>query len=41
MNVRDFVDDLEVANEATHRCDCPVSGGHKTFTVTNKNGMLV
>ena len=41
MNVRDFVDDLEVANEATHRCDCPVCGGDKTFTVTNKNGMLV
>ena len=41
MNIRDFVDDLDVENGATVRRNCPVCDGFKTFTVTNKNGMIV
>ena len=41
MDIRNFVDDLDVANDATVRRNCPVCDGFKTFTVTNKNGMLV
>lgn len=41
MNVRDFVDDLGIANGATMRRNCPVCNGQKTFTVSNKDGMLV
>jgi hypothetical protein len=41
MDIRNFVDDLDVANDATVRRNCPVCDGYKTFTVTNKNGMVV
>jgi len=41
MDIRNFVDDLNVANGATVRRNCPVCDGFKTFTVTNKNGMTV
>lgn len=41
MDIRNFVDDLDVPNGATVRRNCPVCDGSKTFTVTNKNGMLV
>lgn len=41
MDIRNFVDDLDVANGATVRRNCPVCDGFKTFTVTNKNGMIV
>ena len=41
MDIRNFVDDLNVANGDTVRRNCPVCDGFKTFTVTNKNGMTV
>jgi len=41
MDIRNFVDDLDVGNGATVRRNCPVCDGLKTFTVTNKNGMVV
>ena len=41
MDIRNFVDDLDVPNGATVRRNCPVCEGFKTFTVTNKNGMTV
>tara|TARA_R110002110_G_scaffold367479_1_gene577281 strand:+ start:141 stop:908 length:768 start_codon:yes stop_codon:yes gene_type:complete len=41
MDIRNFVDDLDVTNGATVRRNCPVCDGVKTFTVTNKNGMII
>lgn len=41
MDIINFVDDLDVTNGATVRRNCPVCDGYKTFTVTNKNGMVV
>ena len=41
MDILDFVDDLDVTNGATVRRNCPVCDGIRTFTVTNKNGMIV
>ena len=41
MNIKEFVDDLDVVNGATLRINCPVCFGLNTFTVSNKNGMLM
>lgn len=41
MNILDYVENLDIANGMTARKDCPVCGGLKTFTATNKNGMLI
>lgn len=41
MNVRSFVEELELTNGQSVRINCPVCGGSKTFTATNNMGSLV
>ena len=36
-----YVEDLDLANEATVRKDCPICRGIKTFTASNRDGFLV
>lgn len=36
-----FIDSLDLSVDATHRCDCPVCNGKKTFTVTNESGNIL
>jgi hypothetical protein len=41
MNIKEMINDLDLANGMTKRINCPVCHGHKTFTVTNNMGSLV
>lgn len=40
MNVRQYVEDLQLSSGATHRGPCPSCRGHNTFTASNADGML-
>lgn len=41
MDVRTFVDDLDIASGESRRLNCPVCKSYKTFTVTNNMGSLL
>jgi ribosomal protein L37AE/L43A len=41
MNLKQFVDKLDLQEGQTHRGNCPVCGRHNTFTATNDMGSLV
>ena len=41
MNVRLYVEDLQLRSGDTHRGSCPSCKGHNTFTASNLDGMLV
>lgn len=41
MNVRSFVEELDLPNGHSVRINCPACGGTKTFTATNNMGSLV
>ena len=39
MDLKDYVDSLNLGPEESQRLDCPVCGHKKTFSVTNRNGV--
>jgi len=41
MNMKTYVEDLNVSNGESRRLNCPICGGYKTFTVTNNMGALL
>ena len=41
MNIKEYVNDLSLANGESKRLNCPSCGGYKTFTVTNNMGSLM
>jgi len=41
MNIRSYVEDLDIAVGDSRRINCPVCGSYKTFTATNNMGKLL
>ena len=41
MNIKEYVNDLSLANGESKRLNCPSCGGYKTFTATNNMGSLM
>lgn len=37
-SIRDFVDNLDIQDGSSYRGNCPICGGHKTFTATKIDG---
>lgn len=41
INIKDFIESLELPDGGFHRSDCPVCSGHNSFTVTNEDSFLM
>ena len=40
INIRDYVEDLELSDGESIRSDCPMCGKRNTFTATNESGII-
>jgi hypothetical protein len=41
MNIKAYLDSLNLSDGATSRADCPICGGENTFTVINDSGSIL
>ena len=40
INIKDFLESLELPDGGSYRSDCPVCSGHNSFTATNEDSFL-